>query len=95
MAVEQVEHQEAPLEPDAGVAHTERTFIAKFLMGAVRFYQRFISPTMPPSCRYYPTCSEYTLQAIAKYGALKGTWLGIKRISRCHPFHPGGYDPVP
>jgi putative membrane protein insertion efficiency factor len=64
-------------------------------MGAVRFYQRVISPTLPPSCRFYPTCSEYTLQAIAKYGALKGTWLGIKRIGRCHPFHPGGYDPVP
>lgn len=64
-------------------------------MGAVRFYQRFISPGLPPSCRYYPTCSEYTLQAIAKYGALKGTWLGIKRVGRCHPFHPGGYDPVP
>lgn len=64
-------------------------------MGAVRFYQRFISPGLPPSCRFYPTCSEYTLQAIAKYGALKGTWLGIKRVGRCHPFHPGGYDPVP
>jgi putative membrane protein insertion efficiency factor len=64
-------------------------------MGAVRFYQKFISPGLPPSCRFYPTCSEYTLQAIAKYGALKGTWLGIKRVGRCHPFHPGGYDPVP
>ncbi len=61
----------------------------------VRFYQRFISPGLPPSCRFYPTCSEYTLQAITKYGALKGAWLGIKRIGRCHPFHPGGYDPVP
>ncbi len=64
-------------------------------MGAVRFYQKFISPGLPPSCRFYPTCSEYTLQAIAKYGAVKGAWLGIKRVGRCHPFHPGGYDPVP
>ncbi len=48
-----------------------------------------------PSCRFYPTCSNYALQAIARYGAIKGGWLTVKRISRCHPFHPGGYDPVP
>jgi len=61
----------------------------------IRFYQKHISPALPPSCRFYPSCSEYTYQAIAKYGLLKGGWLGLKRISRCHPFHPGGYDPVP
>jgi putative membrane protein insertion efficiency factor len=65
------------------------------LMGVIRGYQRYISPLTPPSCRFHPTCSHYTYEAIEKYGAIKGTWLGIKRIARCHPFHPGGFDPVP
>ena len=64
-------------------------------MALIRGYQRFISPGLPSSCRFYPSCSEYTYQAIEKYGALRGGWMGIRRISRCHPFHPGGYDPVP
>ncbi|CAD7359412.1 MULTISPECIES: membrane protein insertion efficiency factor YidD [Staphylococcus] len=61
----------------------------------IRFYQRFISPLTPPSCRFYPTCSNYTLEAIQVHGALKGSWLGLKRILKCHPFHKGGFDPVP
>ncbi len=69
--------------------------VKRILMVLIRGYQRFISPGLPSSCRYYPSCSEYTYQAIEKYGALRGGWMGIKRISRCHPFHPGGYDPVP
>jgi len=64
------------------------------LLATIRFYQRFISPIKPPTCRFYPSCSNYTFQAIEKYGALKGTWLGIKRIAKCHPFHKGGFDPL-
>jgi len=68
---------------------------ARIGIAFVRFYQRFISPLTPASCRYRPTCSQYTLEAILKYGFLRGSWMGAKRIGRCHPFHPGGHDPVP
>lgn len=61
----------------------------------IRFYQRFISPMTPPSCRYVPTCSQYAVEAVFKYGTVKGMWMAGKRILRCHPFHEGGYDPVP
>ena len=61
----------------------------------IRLYQKLLSPLLPPSCRFTPTCSQYTLEAVLKYGAIKGTWLGIKRLSKCHPLHPGGDDPVP
>ncbi|WP_206028688.1 membrane protein insertion efficiency factor YidD [Thalassoroseus pseudoceratinae] len=63
------------------------------MIGLVRGYQRFISPLLGPSCRFTPTCSEYFIQAVRKYGILRGTWRGVMRILRCHPFHPGGYDP--
>jgi len=64
------------------------------LITLIRFYQTFISPLKAPTCRFYPTCSQYAVQALEKYGALKGGLLIIKRLSKCHPFHPGGYDPV-
>ncbi len=65
------------------------------ILALIRFYQRFISPLTPPSCRFQPTCSHYGYEAIARHGIIKGGWLAIQRIGRCHPFSRGGYDPVP
>ena len=67
----------------------------KILIALVKFYRAYISPHTKPCCRYIPTCSEYALEAIEKYGAWKGAWLALRRFLRCHPFHKGGYDPVP
>ena len=64
-------------------------------IAAIRLYQRWISPRVPPSCRFYPSCSEYAAQALQRYGLAWGGWLALRRLLRCHPFHPGGYDPVP
>lgn len=66
----------------------------KVMLFFITLYQRFISPYLPASCIYYPTCSAYTYEAIVKYGAFKGIWLGMKRIMRCTPFHRGGFDPL-
>ena len=74
-----------------------KNFSSLLVRGAirlVRFYQLYISPLKGPTCRFYPTCSTYSIQAFKKYGFLKGLWLTIRRISKCHPFHPGGYDPL-
>lgn len=72
---------------------THNAMLKKILLKLIQIYQK-ISGLTPPVCRFTPTCSEYTKQAIEKYGVAKGTWLGIKRVSKCHPFHPGGYDPL-
>ncbi|WP_369821954.1 MULTISPECIES: membrane protein insertion efficiency factor YidD [unclassified Sporosarcina] len=69
--------------------------LKKVLVALIRFYQKFISPLSAPSCRFYPTCSHYGVEAIETHGALKGTWLAVKRILKCHPLHKGGFDPVP
>lgn len=61
----------------------------------VRLYQRLVSPLLPPSCRFYPSCSAYAVAALERHGALRGTWLTARRLARCHPLHPGGVDPVP
>lgn len=66
----------------------------RVLILLILFYRKFVSPLMLPRCRFYPTCSEYALQALKKYGTFKGSWLALKRISKCHPFSPGGYDPL-
>ncbi|MBN2653651.1 MAG: membrane protein insertion efficiency factor YidD [Nitrospirae bacterium] len=69
-------------------------FLKALFRAPVIFYKRFVSPMLPNSCRFYPSCSEYALEAIEKYGAMKGIFLSLKRILRCNPFHPGGYDPL-
>jgi hypothetical protein len=61
----------------------------------IRIYQLVLSPLLGPACRFVPSCSQYAIQALQKYGFIKGSWLAVKRISRCHPLNPGGYDPVP
>jgi putative membrane protein insertion efficiency factor len=66
----------------------------KLLIIVIKFYQKWISPMKLPTCRFYPTCSQYAIDAIIRYGSIKGTILAVKRILKCHPFHPGGYDPV-
>jgi len=81
----------------AGEAGGERKvgLLARVLMLFVTGYRRFLSPLLPPTCRFTPTCSAYALRALQTHGALRGSWLSIRRIARCHPFHPGGHDPVP
>jgi len=65
------------------------------LLALIRAYQYLLRPLLGANCRFYPSCSDYAREAVEKYGALKGAWLALRRISRCHPYHPGGFDPVP
>lgn len=69
--------------------------IRYILLRFIKFYQYFISPLMAPSCRFTPSCSQYANEVVAKHGALRGSWLSFKRVLRCNPWHPGGYDPAP
>ena len=66
----------------------------ELVIGSIRVYQQTLSRMLPPSCRFYPSCSQYAVEAVDRYGVAKGLWLAAKRMSRCHPFNPGGYDPV-
>ena len=78
-----------------GASLYQGTVIDRLLIVLLRGYKRWISPLLGPRCRFHPTCSEYAMQAIGRFGALKGGWLAVRRILRCHPLHPGGHDPVP
>jgi uncharacterized protein len=71
------------------------TLAARIFIVPVNGYRRFISPLLPPSCRFAPSCSQYALEALQRHGAARGLWLTVRRLARCHPFNPGGYDPVP
>lgn len=68
--------------------------LRRLLLLLLRCYQRCLSPYLGSRCRFYPSCSNYTYQAIERHGAIRGVWMGLRRLARCHPFHPGGYDPV-
>lgn len=65
------------------------------LVGVVTLYKTFLSPLLPPACRFYPSCSSYAIQALEKHGVIKGLWLALRRLIRCHPYNPGGTDPIP
>ena len=73
----------------------EAQLTKKLILGVIRAYRTAISPLLPASCRYYPSCSQYALTAVERFGAWRGSQMAVARILRCHPFHPGGYDPVP
>jgi len=79
----------------AAVASKPHGLARRLALLLIHLYQQFISPLLPLGCRYYPTCSHYTAEAITQHGTGRGVWLGVRRILRCHPFAPGGFDPVP
>ncbi len=89
--------QDSWTEPasDASPPPNRPAVVTRLLIGAVTGYRRLISPLLPPRCRFEPSCSAYALEALQVHGAARGLWLAVARIARCHPFHPGGYDPVP
>jgi len=80
---------------DERLARARPSAGARLIMVGITGYQRFISPLLGPHCRFAPSCSAYALEAVRRHGGLRGSWLAVRRIARCHPFNPGGYDPVP
>jgi hypothetical protein len=78
-----------------GEEKREKAGVRSILLGVIRLYQLTLSRVLPPSCRFVPSCSQYGYEAIARYGVWRGGWLAVKRVARCHPLNPGGYDPVP
>jgi putative membrane protein insertion efficiency factor len=82
-------------EADERLAQARPSAAARVLMALITGYRRFVGPLLSPRCRFAPSCSAYALEAVREHGALRGTWLAARRIGRCHPFHPGGFDPVP
>jgi uncharacterized protein len=82
-------------EADGTLALARPSAAARVLVALISGYRRFVSPLMAPRCRFAPSCSAYALEAVREHGALRGAWLAVRRVGRCHPFHPGGYDPVP
>ena len=82
-------------EADGQLAQARPSAAARVLMALITGYRRFISPLLGPRCRFAPSCSAYALEAVREHGALRGAWLAVRRVGRCHPFNPGGFDPVP
>lgn len=85
--VAELDRERSPVQPHGPVA--------KALLAVLRGYRNWISPLFPPSCRFFPSCSVYAMDAVTEYGALRGSWMAVRRLSRCGPWHPGGVDPVP
>jgi putative membrane protein insertion efficiency factor len=77
------------------MALEEKRVLRALILRIIRFYQRALSPLLGNNCRFHPSCSQYTYEAVERYGAAQGTWMGLRRICRCHPWHQGGFDPVP
>jgi uncharacterized protein len=82
-------------EADGTLAPARPSAAARVMVALITGYRRFVSPLLAPRCRFAPSCSAYALEAVREHGALRGAWLAVRRVARCHPFHPGGFDPVP